>query len=236
MAPKTNGLQDRRPEARVARMEAPRDAQPSGSDGGTAAKSSAGPFVEQQPLGPDVKLEQICDWCNKPFAPRGGTGGTKQKFCSRDCQRTSNRERQRTQRRAAYVALATLPATGQPTSNETLPREPAVAPLHPRETDVLDIANSERIEFAVALKDGETARTRIETWPAEVRALMNQHVTRWVEDHKDTRIVRAMTVGAAKYDGVQSCVLILHHSPKHDAVPGYSSEGKAVLAGRRGVS
>ena len=109
MAPKTNGLQDCRPEAPVARMEAPRDAQPSGSDRGTAAKSSAAPFVEQQPLGPDGKLEQSCDWCNKPFALRRGTGGTKQKFCSRDCQRTSNRSasvrsvEQRTLRRRPHL-------------------------------------------------------------------------------------------------------------------------------------
>jgi len=210
MAPKTNGLQDCRPEAPVARMEAPRDAQPSGSDRGTAAKSSAAPFVEQQPLGPDGKLEQSCDWCNKPFALRRGTGGTKQKFCSRDCQRTSNRERQRTQRRAAYVA----PAISQPTPNEKRQREPAASALHSWETGFLDIANCQRTEFVVALKDGETAGTRMETWPAEVRTFMDQHVSRWVEENKQTRTVRAMTVAAPKYDGIQSCVLILHHSPR----------------------
>jgi hypothetical protein len=214
MAPKANSLQDRRPEARVARMEAPRDAQPSDSDRGTAAKSSAAPFVEQQPLDLDGKLEQSCDWCNKPFAPRRGTGGTKQKFCSLDCQRTSNRERQRTQRRAAYVALATAPAISQPIPNEMRPREPAASALHSWETSVLDIANCQRTEFVVALKDGETAGTRMETWPAEVRTFMEQHVSRWVEENKQTRIVRAITVAAPKYDGIQSCVVILHHSPK----------------------
>ena len=90
----------------------------------------------------------------------------------------------------------------QPTSNETLSREPAVAALHPWETGVLDIANCERTEFVVALKDGETAGTRMETWPPEVQAFMDQHVTRWVEENKQTRTVRAMTVAAPKYHGI----------------------------------
>ncbi|MGO9631513.1 MAG: hypothetical protein ACLPXW_21310 [Xanthobacteraceae bacterium] len=79
---------------------------------------------------------------------------------------------------------------------------------------MLDIANCERTEFVVALKDGETAGTRMETWPAEVQAFMDQHVTRWVEENRDRRTVRAMTVAAPKYHGIQSCVLIVHHSPK----------------------
>ena len=45
------------------------------------------------------------------------------------------------ERRAAYIAPTTLPATGQPSQDETVPREPAVAVLHPWETGVLDIAN-----------------------------------------------------------------------------------------------
>jgi hypothetical protein len=79
---------------------------------------------------------------------------------------------------------------------------------------VLNIANCQRTEFVVGLNDGETAGTRMETWPAEVQAFMDQHVNRWVEENKQTRIVRAITVAAPKYDGIQSCVLILHHSPK----------------------
>jgi hypothetical protein len=98
--------------------------------------------------------------------------------------------------------------------NNTLPRQPAVAALQPWETAVLDIANCERTEFVVALKDGENAGTRVETWPPEVRVFIDQHVNRWVEENKHTRTVRAITVAAPKYDGIQSCVLILHHNAK----------------------
>ena len=132
----------------------------------------------------------------------------------------------------------TLPAVGQPSQNKTLPQSPC-GRLHSWQTGVLDISNSERTEFVMALKDGETAGTRTATWPAEVRALMDQHVNLWVEENKQTRTVRAMTMAAPKYDDVQSCVLILHHKPKHEAVLGNSSEGKAlhgVLDGRTGVS
>ncbi|MGO9047192.1 MAG: hypothetical protein ACLQFW_09925 [Xanthobacteraceae bacterium] len=144
-----------------------------------------------------------------------------------------------TQRIASYSGPTTLPASGQPTQNETPTREPAAAALHPWETGVLDIANCERTEFVVALNDGEAAGTRVETWPPEVRAFMDQHVRRWVEENKETRNVRAMTVAAPKYDGTQSCVLILHHSPKHDAARVDSSERRALhaaLPGLRGVS
>jgi hypothetical protein len=165
----------------------------------------------EQPLGPDGKLGQSCDWCNKPFAPRRGTGGTKQKFCSRDCQRTSNRERQRTQRRGSYAGPPTFPASRQPTRNKTLPREPAIAALHRWETGVLDIASCERTEFVVSLTDGETAGTRIETWPPEVRALVEQHLNSWMEENQKARSIRAMTVAAPKRQGIQCCVLIVHH-------------------------
>ena len=98
--------------------------------------------------------------------------------------------------------------------NESLPCEPAVAALHPWKTGTLDIANCQRTEFVVALNEGEGAGTRVETWPPEVRIFIDQHVSRWVEDNKEKRTVRAMTLAAPKYDGIQSCVLILHHSPK----------------------
>ncbi len=88
-----------------------------------------------------------------------------------------------------------------------------MAALHPWETAVLDIANCERTEFVVALKEGETAGTRLETWPAEVQALMHQQA-RWIEENRATRTVHAITVAAPKYHGIQSCVLIVHHSPK----------------------
>jgi hypothetical protein len=149
----------------------------------TQAKSAA-LDAEQQPLRTANKVEVRCDWCREYFAPRHGSGGSKQKFCSRECQRTANREHQRTHRRAAYVAPGTSPRVSQPTPNETLPGQPAVAALHPWETGVLDIVGCHRTEFVVALKDGETAGTRIETWPAEVRAFMDEHVSHWVEDNK----------------------------------------------------
>ena len=106
--------------------------------------------AEQQPLSPsDDKPKQRCDRCGKPFSPRHGSGGTKQRFCSRDCQRTSNRERQRRQRSGSYAGRTTLPASGQPTQNDTPTRDLAVAALHRWETGVLDIANCDRTEFVV---------------------------------------------------------------------------------------
>ncbi len=217
MDPKSSGLQDGRRdvgEALVVGMEAPGHGQPFGSEPGSHAKSRAAPCVEQQPLGPDGKLEQHCDYCNKPFRRRHGSGGSRQRFCSSDCRMSFHKERQRRQRTASYAGPTTLPASGQPTQNETLPREPAVSALHPWETGVLDLANCDRTEFVVALKGGETAGTRIQTWPAEVQALMDKHVSRWVEENKERRTVSAMTVAAPKYHGIQSCVLILHLSPK----------------------
>jgi hypothetical protein len=118
------------------------------------------------------------------------------------------------ERRAAYTAPTTLPASRQPTQGGTLPREPAVAALHSWETGVLDLVNCERVEFVVALRDEETAGTGIETWPPEVQALIDQHVTHWVAENKQTRTVRAMTVAARKHQGLQYCVLILHHVRK----------------------
>jgi len=176
-------------------------------------KSTA--LVAEQPVSPkDEKPDQRCDWCGKLFRPRHGTGGSKQKFCSRECQRTSNKESQRTHRRAAYVAPKTTPAISEVDRNETLPREPGVATLHPWQTGVLDIADCDRTEFVVALNDSEAAGTRVESWPPEIRALMDHRVHRWVEDNKETRSVRAMTVASPKYDGIQSCVVILHHVRK----------------------
>ena len=118
------------------------------------------------------------------------------------------------ERRAAYIAINDSADAGQPSQDETVHRDPAVAALHPWETGVLDIANCERTEFVVALKGGETAGTRIQTWPAEVQALDGQACSRWVEENKERRTVSAMTVAAPKYHGIQSCVLILHLSPK----------------------
>jgi hypothetical protein len=179
----------------------------------TQAKSAA-LGAEQQQLRPDGKLELGCGWCGKSFTPRHGSGGSQQKFCSRECQRTSNRERQRTRRRAAYVAPETRLAIPQPDSNEPPPRAPAVAALHPWETGTLDVANCQRTEFVVSLNQGESAGIRVETWPAEVRAFMDRHVSRWIEDNTEKHTIRAMTVAAPKYHGIQSCVVILHHSPR----------------------
>lgn len=95
---------------------------------------------------------------------------------------------------------------------------------------MLDIANCERAEFVMALNEGETAGTRIETWPARVRALMDQHVSRWIEENKETRTMRAMTVAAPRHHGVQACVLILHHTGRtnivlHGVKPEGASQG-----------
>ena len=58
--------------------------------------------------------------------------------------------------------------------------------------------------------DGEAAGTRLETWPPEVRALMDQHVAGWIEDSKGERSVYAVTVAAPRHRSIQSCVTILH--------------------------
>jgi predicted nucleic acid-binding Zn ribbon protein len=190
--------------------------------------------LEQQHLSLDDK--QSCDRCGAPFSPRRSRGGSQQRFCSSDCRMTFHKERQRTRRTTSYAGPTTLPDSGKPTQNETHPREPAVAALHPWETGVIDIANCDRIEFVLALKESEAAGTRVETWPPEVRALMDRRVRCWVEENK-TRTVRAMTVAAPKYDGIQSCVVILHCSPKRDAGPGSEDEAlHAVPAGGRVVS
>jgi hypothetical protein len=43
---------------------------------------------------------------------------------------------------------------------------------------------------------------------------MDRHVGRWVDENKETRTVRAMTVAAPKHNAVQACVVILHHLPR----------------------
>jgi hypothetical protein len=77
---------------------------------------------------------------------------------------------------------------------------------------VLDIIDCERVEFVLALQDGETAGTRVETWPPKVRALLQESVNCWIEEHKEAHAVRAMTVAAPKQSGAQCCVVILHHA------------------------
>ncbi|MGO9397179.1 MAG: hypothetical protein ACLP19_04940 [Xanthobacteraceae bacterium] len=90
------------------------------------------PGTEQLSLNeqPVPDPEQRCDRCGTPFSPRRGSGGSRQRFCPLD----------------------------KPSQDETVPRDPAVAALHPWETGVLDIASCERVEFVVALQEGETAR------------------------------------------------------------------------------
>jgi hypothetical protein len=113
-------------------------------------------MTDAKVMNPD-DCHPACDRCGKPFTARHGTGGSKQKFCSRDCQRTSNRERQRTQRRASYAGPTSAPLGGQPAQNEALSHEPAVAAFHPWETGTLDIADCGRTEFVIALNEGESA-------------------------------------------------------------------------------
>ena len=156
--------------------------------------------------------QRVCDRCGKPFMPRTGSGGSAQRFCSADCRLSFHTERLRSQRTTTYAGQTALLATPHSATSETLTRSPAVAALHPWQSGVLDIADCQRTEFVVALKDGETASTQVETWPAEVRTFMDQHVGRWVDENKDARNVHAITVAAPNYDNIQSCVTILHHS------------------------
>ena len=51
-------------------------------------------------------------------------------------------------------------------------------------------------EFVIALKDGQAAGARVETWPPEVQAFMDQHVARWLDEAKDSRTAHAITVAA----------------------------------------
>jgi hypothetical protein len=102
---------------------------------------------------PALNPQQRCDRCGTPFSPRWGSGGSRQRFCSSECRLGFHTQRQRMERRAAYIAPTTPPAGGQSTQNETPTREPAVAALHRWETGLLNIANCERTEFVVALND-----------------------------------------------------------------------------------
>lgn len=203
MAPKTSSLQVHRRGAPVARTEAPRHGAPSSS--GLGSKSTAAPYVEQQPLSPtDDKTKRRCDRCGKLFSPRRGSGGTQQRFCSSECRGSPIGS-------ASVASVQPRTLAQQPNQNKTPPREPAVPTPHPWETGVLDIVDCERVEFMLALKECETAGTGTETWPAEVRARIEQGVNRWIEENNKTRTVCAVTLAAPKRSGVQYCVLILHH-------------------------
>ena len=72
--------------------------------------------VEQQPPSHDGQIvprrQQRCAKCGAPFSPRRASGGSPQKYCSDECRKISNRERQRTQRIASYAGPTTLPASG----------------------------------------------------------------------------------------------------------------------------
>jgi hypothetical protein len=146
--------------------------------------------------------------------------------------------RQRTRPGAAYSAPRGLAATGEPPQNEMLLSRPAGPARPPWETETLDIADCGRAEFVIALNEGESAGTRVETWPSQVRALIDQHANSWVKENKDRLTVRAMTVAAPKYDGIQSCVVILHHSPKYDGRADSSKRRvpDGALPGPRGFS
>ena len=98
------------------------------------------------------KLELGCDWCCKSLTPRHGSGGSKQKFCSRECQRTSNRERQRTHRRAAYVAAR----------KERSPRDRGHRAAPPQTGCSTSPSATDQF-LVVGLNEGETAGTRIES-------------------------------------------------------------------------
>jgi hypothetical protein len=166
------------------------------------ASSSQAPdrdHISESPPPPafgDQSGQRDCDQCGKPFMPRQHTGGSVQRFCCTTCRLDWHKERQRAQRVGLYAGQLTIPATPQARPCKTLPSKAAVGLL---------------TEFVLALRRGETAGTRIETWPPEVRAFVEGHVSCWVEENKNTRVVRAMAIAAPKHGGVQSCVVILHH-------------------------
>lgn len=86
--------------------------------------------------------------------------------------------------------------------------------LHPWESKALDIAGCDRTEIVVPLNEFEKAGARPESWPDAVMRLAYREAERWIDQHKETRGLRAISYGAPSVDGRQVCVLILHHSPK----------------------
>lgn len=96
-----------------------------------------------------------------------------------------------------------------------LPRAAAKAELHPWDTTQLDIAKCDRTEIVVPLYEHETAGTRPETWPDEIRRLIFKYAEAWVDDNK-TRAAKAVTYGLQKHprDRTACCVMIIHHSPR----------------------
>jgi hypothetical protein len=191
-----------------------------------------------------------CEKCGTMFEPRSGSGGSSQRFCCTGCRLSFHKERLRSQRSASKAVPTPLPATGKPDHSETVPPKLTITAPRPGETGLLDVANCERTEFVVALKDGEPTGARIETRPAEVRAFMDQHVVGWIGDNKDEPSVHAITVAAPRHGSIQSCVTILHHSgsdkarqrtltgaayvaPRSLAATGASSDRDAPTQGRR---
>ena len=163
---------------------------------------------------PALNPEQRCDRCGTPLSPRWGSGGSRQRFCSSECRLDFHTRRQRMERRAAYIAPTTLPATGQPSQHETPTRDAAVAALHPWETGVLDIANCDRTEFVVGL-EGRRSRRHADRKLAGLRfeRLMDQHVRPLGRGKQRRRALCALRLWPRRnIDGIQSCVLILHHS------------------------
>jgi hypothetical protein len=139
------------------------------------ASSSRAPdrdhVFESPPAALDSQSDQRdCDQCGKPYVPRQHTGGSVQRFCCTTCRLDWHKKRQRAQRIDLYAGQVTAPATPQARSCETLPSKPALGLLPSLKSCVLDIACCDRTEFVLALRGGETAGTRIETWPPEVRA------------------------------------------------------------------
>ena len=70
---------------------------------------------------------------------------------------------------------------------------------------------------------GETAGTRIETWPPEVLAFMDQHVVGWIEDDKGLRgVVRGHPI---------VCRDPASQSKKDDAVHAHLTDGRSPAGG-----
>lgn len=80
---------------------------------------------------------------------------------------------------------------------------------------ILDLARCSRLEILITLYENETAGIRPEKWPQAVQLLIEKHIAAWAEKNA-AQAIRAVTFAAPKYQGQQSCVVILHHSAKKD--------------------
>ena len=100
----------------------------------TDAPSGATPLLDLSPA-------PICEQCSQPFAPREGSGGKPQRFCSADCRTAFHSEnRQRDQRAPTCSEVIDQPATpiAEPVSVETRAKLAALIEKHSEPADDFD--------------------------------------------------------------------------------------------------